>query len=215
MRYTSILLLMLFVNLLNAVDFTELNPEPTKAMLLSEANATVCSSPSFPTTKFTKTFAYGCFCGQNYPALEHPSKKHYTDMNQTQREELIVQYYAVKPYDDIDAVCLQHDICYLYKGEEAQVCNDSIYSSLRDLEKTFKSNYRDNKRNKKQRRCKNLSSDMASVFKTIFTVTENTSLARKGAFTINTPITLISKLFRNSSYPKENEICNEKSILEH
>jgi hypothetical protein len=213
MRYALILLFTLFFTTLGATGFNKVNPEPTQAMLLSESNATVCENPAFPTTKFTKTFTYGCFCGQDYPALEHPSKKHYTEMNQTQRDELIVQYYAIKSYDSIDAVCFQHDICYLYNTNEEQICNDTIYSSLRDLEKKFRKNYRNNKENKEQRRCKNLSSDMASVFKTLFTVTEDTSLARKGAFTINTPITVISKLLRNSSYPKKDEICNEDNEL--
>ena len=202
----------------NAEDyFYRLNPSPTKDMKLNKKNARTCKNPAVAKENFDIDFHYGCFCGKKYPNIRHSSGKTYKHLNRKEREELIAKYYKIKPYDDIDKLCMKHDICFIYEGREDQLCNDAIYNGLRNLEKNFEQQ----SQNKKSKRCQRLAIDISSVFGTIFGIGDNISPIKFALFVVvTTPITIVSKgiqkssrmLNSDSTYPLANEKCNTKPL---
>ena len=161
------------------------NPEPKS-----------CNYPAVATDNFGKKFRYGCFCGENYPNIQHPSKKDYRDLNLTEKQELIAKYNAIAPYDDIDKVCQEHDICFIIFGKKAKSCNDTIYDELNILSDKFQQK-EDNGKIYKQ--CKNLTKDMRSVFHTIFAPSDDDdTLFDIGILMINGALTAFNKGFQES-----------------
>lgn len=212
MNYTlSLILFTLFFTSLQANDFEELNLPLTQEMKENQSTAITCANPAVAKKTLPKKFRYGCFCGENYPTIQAYSKS-YKKLSLNQKETLIAQYYKIKPYDSIDEVCMLHDICYISKGGNSQTCNDAFYNSLTDIKKAFKHASKNKSKKSKERRCKNLSSDMASIFKTIFTVETDTPLPRIGAFIFNTPMTISSKIIHNSYYPLQEEACQVEKL---
>lgn len=189
----------LFFTQLNANDFDTLNPKLNKQMQKSQASAIVCTNSAVAEDKFDTTFRYGCFCGKGYPDIQHSSDKPYRYLQQTQSEELIAQYYSIKPYDSIDEACMKHDICYINKGREDQRCNDALYANLREIEDLFESKEKAKKSDSLERRCQVLASDMASVFRTVFATGENISKIRLGMLAVTTPLTMASKTLQKTS----------------
>jgi hypothetical protein len=206
-------ILALFLCHLSADELSQLNPPLTKEMKINQTEAIECGSPAKVQEKFTKNFQYGCFCGKDYPQIQHPSKKNYKELNAKEREELIAQYYKIKPYDSIDESCMKHDICFIYRGREEQACNDAIYHDLKELKKIFQAKEETSTHLAKQ--CRVLSSDMASFFRSIFGTGEDISLLRYGMFAMTTPLTMGSKIVQKSSsllddednYPSIGERC--------
>ena len=212
--FASLLMMLLFFLPLHADDFERLNPRLTKEMKESQSNAKLCETPAVAEEKFGDSFHYGCFCGKGYPVISHPSKKHYTKLNRTEREELISQYYEIEPYDSIDEVCMKHDICYISSGGADRLCNDAIYTTLRDIGDAFYDIGDDKENNKKERQCRTLAFDIGSVFKPIF-VSENRTIIDYGVQVMTTPIIVGSKSMKKvmhtmnstSTYPLEGEKC--------
>ena len=210
-----------FFTQLNANDFDILNPKPNKQMQKNKASAIVCTNPAVAEDKFDTTFRYGCFCGKGYPNIQHSSQKPYRYLDATQREQLIAQYYAIKPYDSIDEACMKHDICYINKGIEDQRCNDALYANLRNIEDVFDSKQEAKNSASLERRCQILASDIASVFRTVFATGENISKIRLGMLAVTTPLTLASKTLQktsrtmqdNANYPLVGEKCLIPSLL--
>ncbi len=216
MTYLSYFMIFtLFITPLYADNFDTLNPPPTKQMKENQANALVCKNPAIAEDKFDANFRYGCFCGKGYPNLQHSSKKPYRYLDAKQKDELIAQYYSIKPYDSIDAACMQHDICYINKGREDQRCNDALYTALREIEDSFKNQENERKRDSLERRCKILASDISAVFRTIFGTGDNVSMIHFGMLAATTPLTLASKTLQKTSrgmhdgdeYPQKGEKC--------
>jgi len=214
MRYIFVgVILFLYLNA--GEYFNRLNPPMTQEMKINQKNAKPCEYPIVAKENFSSDFRYGCFCGKGYPAIKYPSNKKYSELNYQERKKLVSQYYKIKPYDSIDELCMKHDICYIYKGREDQRCNDALYNSLRSLEEYFKRESRLTK-SKKALRCKRLTLDISSVFKTIFGAGDNISLIRFGFFTmVTTPMIIASKaiqepsrmFYSNSVYPLIGEKC--------
>ncbi len=196
-----------------------MNPIFTKVglflLLFTHLYATPCDTPAVASDDLNVKFRYGCFCGKNYPVIEHPSKKSYRDLNRTQRQELIEEYQKIDAYDDIDEVCKEHDICYLFYGREAKVCNDTIYNQLKTLEKQF------NKASDKRlinKQCRNLAFDIASIFNTIFSPSDDEdSLFDLGMLMFNGAVTASNKILQESvdtisnngtpRYPEKHQKC--------
>ena len=174
-----------------------------------------CQSPATASEDLTKSFRYGCFCGEDYPNIKHPSKKNYQELNSTQREELIELYEAIEPFDDIDETCKKHDICFIKHGKRAKVCNDTIYNNLNNLKEAFSTQNGDFDKNMQ---CVNLVDDIASVFHTIFTPPDDEdSYFEKSILVMNGAITTASKVLQVSidllsdadeRYPSKGEKCN-------
>ena len=174
-----------------------------------------CDYPAVATDDIGKKFRYGCFCGEDYPEIRHPSKKNYQDLNITQKQELIAQYHAIAPYDDIDRVCQEHDICFIIFGKKAKSCNDTIYNELNLLEDKFREK---ESNNNFYEQCSNLANDMGSVFHTIFAPSDDdNTLFDFGVLMFNGAITVFNKGFQESldiltkeenRYPPANVKCS-------
>lgn len=174
----------------------------------------VCKNPAIASTNLVETFKYGCFCGKDYPNIKHPSKKNYRDLNNTQRQELILKYEEIEAYDDIDEACKQHDICYIKKAKKAKSCNELIITRLDDIEKSFKKYDLDNLKN---RQCKHLAYDIRSVFNTMFAPADDEdTIFDFGMLVFNTGITIANKSIQESvdtlgshppRYPAKGEKC--------
>ena len=63
-------------------------------------------------------WAWGNFCGRNYPQVEG-------DDAATRRAAL----QAIEPRDDLDAICKAHDLCYVEHGQHALRCDDDLSRS--------------------------------------------------------------------------------------
>jgi len=213
--FTAFFMILFFLLPLYSDDFERLNPMMTEEMKQAEETAEPCASPAVAKEKFGDDFRYGCFCGKGYPQIKHPSKKYYTKLNRIEREALISKYYAIKPYDSIDEVCMKHDICYIYRGGADEMCNDAIFNSMRELEDAFSNVRYQKKEHKKEDRCRALASDIGSVFTTIFAESNNHSLFDFGMKMMTTSIIVGSKEFQkflyemngNPTYPLEGEKC--------
>ena len=209
----TLLILSLFLSLLISNTFQEINPAPTETMLKNELNAKPCANPAVANEAIMEDFKYGCFCGKNYPKIYNTASQDVKNLNKKQRVEVIESYFSVKPYDDIDAVCKQHDLCYLYQGKKAKVCNNAIYDELHILIDKFK----DTNQTVENKQCQNLSSDIASVFKTIFTSADDeNSMFEIGMLFFSTSITIANKALEESidtvidqgeRYPQKDHKC--------
>ena len=183
-------------------------------LLFSNSYANSCENPAVASDDLNKKFRYGCFCGENYPNIEHSSKKGYKELNKTQRTELIEEYKKIDAYDDIDEVCKEHDVCYIEHGREAKVCNDNIYTQLNIIEELF---YKASDDNVSNEQCKNLAFDIGSVFHTIFSPSDDEdTFFDFGMLMLNGAITATNKVVQESAdtisdnsprYPALDEKC--------
>ena len=218
MFYRIVFIFTLIFNLSHATTFKEVNPKPTKTMLENQKNAHLCPHPIEAKEEISEEFKYGCFCGKDYPKVDKNDKKDFRDLNETVRLERIEKLFKIKPYDDLDTVCMQHDICYLYQGKEAKVCNRAIYDDLSSISDTFE----EKNATLENEQCMNLADDMASVFQTFFTLADDEdSLFDLGISMMTTGITVTNKFIQESvdtindqgdRYPKNGHRCliNEK-----
>jgi len=184
-------------------------------LFFSQLQASPCSQPAVAHDNFSTHFRYGCFCGKNYPKIEHSSKKSYKKLTVPQRQELIEQYQEIDAYDDIDQLCKEHDICYISQGKEAKVCNATIYTNLRRVEKLFRDV---EKPNRNTQQCKNLAYDIGSVFHTIFSPADDeNTIFEIGMLMFNGAITTMNKMFQESVDIMDDEprypLVEEKCLL--
>ena len=195
MFYKILFIFIVATAFIYAENFSRVNPKPTIKMLENQANATPCASPVMAKDEITDQFKYGCFCGKNYPNVDKNSTVSFTKLNKAERIKRIESFYLIEPYDEVDAICQQHDICYLYRGKRAKRCNDTIYDELHTL--AYKFREADDKLHNRQ--CYNLSSDMASVFRTIFaSADDQDTLFEAGMLLLSTSITMANKTFQES-----------------
>lgn len=163
-------------------------------LLSTQLLASTCENPAVAEDSLGKKFRYGCFCGDNHPNIKHSSKKSYKKLNRDQRATLINQYKLIDAYDDIDAVCKEHDICYIYYGKEAQECNDEIVDALDRIEDIF-----DNRDDLHSKQCKNLAYDISSVFNTIFSPSDDEdSMFEFGMLMMNGAMVATNKILQES-----------------
>ena len=190
-------------------------------LLFTHLYANPCKNPAVASDDLNNDFRYGCFCGKNYPTIEHPSKKSYKELNRIERQELITEYKRIDAYDDIDEVCKEHDICYITHGREASVCNDKIYNQLNTIKEKFDKVSDDNVTNEQ---CRNLAFDIASVFHTIFSPSDDEdTFFDFGMLMVNGAITASNKVLQESAdtlsdnaprYPALNKKCLLESLTE-
>jgi len=181
--------------------------------------ATPCENPAVALDDLNKKFRYGCFCGEHYPNIKHLSKKSYKDLNKTARKELILQYEKLDAYDDIDAICKEHDLCYIRYAKEANICNDKAYKRFNIIEEEFSKASENNISNEQ---CKNLAFDIGSIFHTIFLPADDEdTIFDFGMLMVNGAVTVTNKVLQESAdtisdnaprYPLINNKCLLKSI---
>lgn len=195
MFYKTVLIVILTTSFFYAESFKRVNPTPTAKMLENQSNAKVCESPMLANNEITDQFKYGCFCGKDYPKVDKESNRNFKDLTRAERLKHVESLFLIKPYDEIDAICQQHDICYLYQGKKAKVCNDAIYDELHVLGHEF----RDANNSLKNQQCYHLSSDIASVFRTIFaSADDEDTIFDAGMLFFNTSITIANKTFQEA-----------------
>jgi hypothetical protein len=97
-------------------------------ILTAKAHARECKQPV--AAQPGPGFRYGCFCGAGYPDLIHPSGKNDSALHRSERVELAVEYYRIKPIDDIDEACQAHDVCWLMRGDGDARCNHLFRQDL-------------------------------------------------------------------------------------
>ena len=91
-------------------------PNIGQAELLRHAKP--CNPAAQPTgLKYYTEWKYGCFCGEGHPGYKK-----------------IEEYYSVKPKDDIDIACREHDVCWVLNGENDGHCCMSSNDSGTNLE---------------------------------------------------------------------------------
>ena len=213
----SLLSILFFATTLSAKDpFADLNPPLTPQMQKAKTAARECSHPAMAEEKFDKSFRYGCFCGEDYPKIKLTLDKPLEAYTYSERKAVIARYYAIKPYDSVDAACQAHDICYIYNGEDDQECNDAFYRRLRQIYDAYDHTPEGGKPGTKAWRCRMLASDLAAIFKTIFTAGDDISASRFSIFAMITPFTIANKMVQKSAlsfsersgYPLPNERCD-------
>ena len=161
-------------------------------LLMVSLHATPCDNPAVADDNLSKKFRYGCFCGENYPDIQHKSKKSYKVLNDQERQELIEQYKSIDAYDDVDEACKVHDICFIEHGKQAKVCNDSIVKSLTDIKDKFSKEADDNVTNAQ---CRDLTFDISSVFHTVFSPADDEdTIFDFGMLMVNGAITASNKI---------------------
>ena len=212
MFYKILLTSTLFLTLTNADSFQQLAPTPTEQINKIIDTAQPCSFPIKASHKLTDNFKYGCFCGKEYPKLDSNRTEDFKKLTKDERYHEILKLYSIKPFDDIDKTCQEHDICYLYYGKKAKVCNDAIYDNLSNLSDVFKIN-----QTLEDEQCSNLSLDMASVFKTFFAMADDEdSIFDIGMLMVTTGMIAGNKAMQESvdivtrseeRYPKRGQQC--------
>ena len=197
-------------------------PQTRELLVKALSEARECSNPVAAKLNLGPGFRYGCFCGANYPNINHPSGKDYKTLSLMEREELVEAYYKIKPIDDIDKACRDHDVCYIRRGREDEKCNITLREDLLKIIKSMKQmNLLAPDVGSLEWRCSNLAADMNTAFLTIFspgkTGSESLDLAVTGMKTLTTvPLVGCLALFRppvwlDNPYPLPGERCSLKT----
>jgi hypothetical protein len=103
-------------------------PPPLPTLLLAERAAVPCVAPRRPAVSDGKDFKYGCFCGKSHPAYGPATTAGLAAMPRAELDALVHKYFELKPYDDLDAACQAHDVCYLINRGARRTC-DQVFAS--------------------------------------------------------------------------------------
>jgi hypothetical protein len=131
-------LCLLLVCLLTGCALPEPLPTPAHAPMSSFMLAAACEQPVVARAGLARDFRYGCFCGQNHPRIQHPSGRSGSSLSASERDELVTQFLALEPWDDLDAACRQHDICWIRHGQRHISCNRDFAIELMRLHESWK-----------------------------------------------------------------------------
>ena len=184
--------------------------------------ATACANPEWAKHGISSDFKYGCFCGKDYPGYQHPSGKPESDLNRQERIELAAQYYATAPYDDLDAACQAHDVCWLLSGRSEFGCNEILVKSLDQLGQGWQGElaampirWGSPEKAPYQFRCSNLASDVRLATSTVMEGSWLDSVARVVSAPEEAAPPLIGRLVMGGAgfaidnfYPHEGEKCS-------
>jgi len=192
--------------------------------LATQARPTAtCANPEWAKHRISSDFKYGCFCGKNYPGYQHASGKRESDLNRQERIELAAQYYATAPYDDLDAACQAHDVCWLLSGGSEFACNEMFVKSLDELSQGWQGELAampirwkfPDETAPYQWRCSNLASDVRLAASTVVEGSQFVSVARVVSAPRDAALPLIGRLLMGGAgfavdnfYPHEGEKCS-------
>ena len=175
-------------------------PLPTSTQLEALKGAPPCMNPALPSDGNGLTdWKYGCFCGKGHPG--------YTKVE---------EYYSVKPKDEIDEVCRDHDVCWTIHGENDGECNDEFTDQTLYLSRLF------SKADMKS--CSNVASEMTGAFLSIFVSDdfEGQPGSTAGVMTVKVttlPLNWGTSILRKMliayyGYPERDELCSLPPIDE-
>jgi len=219
----SIIVIMFFINAACALTPPKLDPDlrPLLTPKLNQAlsSAVECANPAAAHLNLSSRFKYGCFCGSNHPKIESPERKPLTSLSSDEREMIIAKYLAIKPIDDIDTICRDHDICWILRGEGDGRCNDEFRSRLDYLGEAMDMKRKDLNLdiNSYVFKCRCLASDISTSFLTIFVAehyenggeTVGSRIASGIGMVTFLPLIAVFNLpsWAFSGYPEPNERC--------
>jgi hypothetical protein len=107
-----------------------LYPDFSEDLRAVEMRAESCEKPADPDIREGSHFRYGCFCGGGFPeGLTAPDTA-----------TLITKYYSIRPHDDIDAACRDHDVCWILRGSGFVACNGVLARRTWQLKTDFAEN---------------------------------------------------------------------------
>ena len=188
-------------------------------------NSQKCGAPVAGRVNLSPSFRYGCFCGREWPKPTRLEKeKKFDSMSLPEKAEVLKYYFKIRPIDDIDLACRDHDVCYLINGDYNADCNKALMNQMKFIHDVMDGISQSNsQRNNipltktKEWRCKILAHDIYGVYLTIF-ATNNTddpvndySLdVVRGAFTpvvVAAAAAFRSSIWSSDPYPHEDERC--------
>lgn len=126
-------------------------PLPSANFTLARESAVMCAEPQRPRLQDTSQFKYGCFCGKAHPHFAPDASEAAAAFGEAKLAVHIARYYAVKPYDDLDAACQDHDICYVMHGRSRRSCDEAFSRRMRILWSEFQDEDVQSHRNPKSR----------------------------------------------------------------
>jgi hypothetical protein len=148
-------------------------PDRTPGIAAAIAGAKECADPIPAKKLLSPKFKYGCFCGGGYPSnsWEKAGNK-MSDKSAKDRLKLIEEeYYTIKPVDDIDAACQDHDICYVLRGRSEYWCDSELHDRLKTMRKVFRngvSEFAYDPPDTPELRCSNLTNDIDMAAMSLF-----------------------------------------------
>jgi hypothetical protein len=186
-----------------------LRPVQSETLFAALAAARECSTPVVARVRLSKDFRYGCFCGMGHPAIPTPDG--------TSLMERVKRYYLIKPIDDTDSICRDHDVCWILRGEGDGDCNDELFERLKYLREGLSDSRSFSDTDNTQFRCEVLALDMRAIFLTVFVESNYASpgkhagsaLARFLLTWTFAPLYGLTRapLWASDRYPREGERC--------
>ena len=121
------------------------------------------------------------------------------------------EYFTIKPKDHIDAVCRDHDICWIKYGDHDGKCNEELFDRVFYLDQMFSRN--------NMHECANVAGDIGGGFLTIFVVDKYPDSPGSGAGAkvgkvVTEPVLYLvgypmhKLLISIYGYPDRNQKCN-------
>lgn len=135
------------------------DPVFTKEMRLAAAGARECV-PIVAERRMADDWKYGCFCGRGHPDMTQKVPNSGEPLTQEERNKLAVEYFSIKPIDDIDAACQSHDVCWVLTGDGDLDCNKKFEDRLEELRDGFNARRKWGDTKSVEYRCAGMANDM-------------------------------------------------------
>lgn len=172
------------------------------------------NGPCFPAkVELNEEFKYGCFCGKGHPSIPFPRDVPFSQLPLEEQKNLIQKYKSIRPVDDVDFLCQEHDICWLTKGDGNSGCNEHFTNELSWLYNDFTNvdryNY-DYSIGKVFSACAKLAADLITVSGTFLMESRDTGIMSQRGMITGTlvPMALLFTPVGLWNYPNPDYRCN-------
>lgn len=115
----------------------KLYPADTEDLRTAKREAKTCANPAFPRMADGNEFKYGCFCGANHPAHASGSMGALSSLSPTDKATLVAKYFGALPFDDLDSLCRDHDVCWIINGGPTRDCNEHFGHEMLKIASDF------------------------------------------------------------------------------
>lgn len=144
-----------------------LRPDPTPVLLEAAERARECDLPVVAHVSLFG-FRYGCFCGSGHPNIPTADGGPAHLLPDSTRTVHLAKLYAIRPVDDVDLACRDHDVCWSIRGSGDGACNDEFRKRLRFIRAAITKAPSSSDTKSLAWRCRILTGDMRTAFLTIF-----------------------------------------------
>jgi len=120
-----------------------------------------CPEPAYANHKVLSDFKYGRFCGKGWPKYNEYFETDKNKRNEQEKIRVVRNLYSVKPIDDIDEACQEHDVCWTVNENSKLECNNRLHDQLEILKSKFYKQVGFFNSKTYQWRCAQLATDMA------------------------------------------------------